>query len=130
MQRRAPSFYRAHKRHERGCRFSNRHSVAFCGFFSFRRAFAKKIKLQEVNMTNYSGIQKLLVFLLLFFSAGASLGIVTLLGPVAYATKILREYKTDPDIEKIIVKFDDTYIDFNFWNSFRHNFKLLFTLGV
>ncbi|OQA74357.1 MAG: hypothetical protein BWY32_03616 [bacterium ADurb.Bin243] len=54
-------------------------------------------------MTNYSGIQKLLVFLLLFFSAGASLGIVTLLGPVAYATKILREYKTDPDIEKIIV---------------------------
>jgi hypothetical protein len=52
---------------------------------------------------SYSRTQKILIFLILFAGVGASLGTATLLGPVAYITRILREAKTDPSVEKIAV---------------------------
>lgn len=54
-------------------------------------------------MTQYSKTQKFLIFLFLWFSIGASLGTFTLLGPVAYITKILRESNSAEYIEKITV---------------------------
>ena len=51
----------------------------------------------------FSKLQKSVIFLILWTAAGSTLGAITLLGPVAYLTRLLRDNKMDGDIEKIAV---------------------------
>lgn len=54
-------------------------------------------------MYRYSRLQKAFIFLILFAGIGMTLGTATLLGPVAYITRVLRESGTEQIVEKVAI---------------------------